>query len=150
MKKQIGWYTVKESEIFTNLFECAAWYEDVLVQPGRYELFSDVYSVRDDGKIECWANSAYALLHGTIVSDDFGARFFGMPLGNYDHSKNAGKPSSHTVRPYLYGVAESVLTNADTPYELLTEYEARKIIFKSPIDGKTLTTYGIFTKEVVQ
>lgn len=150
MKKQIGWYTVKEPETFTNLFECAAWYEEVLVQPGRYELFADIYGVRDDGAIECRTSSAYASLPGTIISDDFGARFCGMPIGNYEHSKNAGKPSSHTVMPYLYSVAESVLTNADTPYELLPEYEARKIIFKSPIDGKTLTTHGIFTKEVAQ
>ena len=41
MEKQIGWYTVKEPTTFTNLFECAAWYEEVLIQPGKYELFAD-------------------------------------------------------------------------------------------------------------
>lgn len=150
MKKQIGWYIVKKSATYTNLYECAAWYEDILVEPDRYELFADIYRVGDNGEIDCRANSAYASIPGTVIRDNFGARYFGMPIGEYDCKKNVGKPSAHTVMPYLFSIAESVLTNADTPYELLPEYEARKFSFISLIDGRTITTHGIFAKEGAQ
>lgn len=99
------------------------------------------FNNRVDGHI----GGAYINMGGTIVSDEFGARFFGMPIGDYDNSKNAGKPSSHTMMTYLFSIADSVLNNPNSPFELLPEYEARAI--QSEWKGETLTTHAIYKKE---
>ena len=147
--KQIGWFNLKEDREFTNLYECAAWYENVMVKAGRYPVVVHDYRIRDvdDGKeVDGFIGSAYTSLPGIITSDYFGSLFCGVPVGTYDGSQNAGKKSQYTMHSYLYSIAHSVLDGEDK-WELLPEYEAREINFISCIDGKECTTHGIFLKE---
>lgn len=83
-------------------------------------------------------------MDGTIVSDEFGARYFGMPIGDYDDGKNAGKPSSHSMMAYMYEVADSVLNDPDSPWELFPEFEAREI--HDEWDGEPYTTHSIYKR----
>lgn len=148
MKQQIGWYNLKEDRVFQNEFECAAWYENVLVKAGRYPVV--VYDFRIhhssnelfDNEVEGHIRSAYAEMEGTIVSDEFGARFCGMPISSYDSLQNAGKPSRHSLFNYLFMIADSIVNDKDTPWELFPEFEAREINFDD--GGKQIHTYGIF------
>lgn len=145
---QIGWYTLKADKIFRNTYECAAWYEDVLVKAGKYPVFVYDFRVLDhqdpifNGRIEGHIGGTYTHMDGTVVSDDFGARFFGVPVGSYDSTKNAGKPSGHSMMTYMYEVADSVLNDQESPWELLPDYEARAI--HGEWDGKPYTTHGIY------
>lgn len=150
--KQIGWFNLKEDKVFTNTYECAAWYENVKVPAGRYPIvvydykvmhFEDEARKRFNGEIDCHIGSAYISMDGIITSDEFGARFCGVPVGSYDNHQNTGKCSSHTMHVYLYSLADSVLNDPETPYELLPEYRAEEERFVSSFDGKEFTTHCI-------
>lgn len=149
-KTQIGWYTLKADKVFRNTYECAAWYEDVLVKAGKYPVV--VYNIsvlthenpKYDKSVKGHIDAAYVHLDGTIVSDEFGARFCGMPIGDYDNLKNAGKPSSHSMMSYMYCVADSILNDSESPWELFPEFEAREI--HDEWDGKEFVTHGIYKR----
>ena len=148
---QIGWYNLKEDKVFRNTYECAAWYEDVLVKAGKYPI--SVYDLRvlkhDNPKfnnsIVCHINAVYTHMVGTIVSDEFGARFCGVPIGDYDNFKNAGKPSSYNMMSYMHEIANSILNNPESPFKLFKEYEAKEI--HGEYKGKPYTTHGIFKRD---
>lgn len=145
MNKQIGWFILKEdTEYCDRGYECAAWYENILVKAGRYPIEAPKYREREDGRIEAHVSSASIPLDGTITSDYFGTLYFGMPVGIYDEEKNKGKKSTYHMRPYLHSLAKHILSGCDE-YELLPEYEAREIKFDW--DGEEHTTYGIFRRE---
>ena len=147
---QIGWFTLKEDTIFRNTFECAAWYEDVLVKAGRYPVEVYELHVREhtdakyNGRLEVSVNSAYVGMEGIIVSDYFGGQYFGVPIGSYDSNKNAGNPSVHTMSPYLYMIAESIFNEAESPWELLPEFEAREVC--GEWDGVPFKSYAIYKR----
>ena len=154
MKKQIGWFILKEDTEFTNTFECAAWYERVLVKAGRYPMEVPNYKIREteNGKLVLGhINMVSVNLSGVITSDEFGARFCGVPVGSYDNTKNKGKESNHIFRQYLYGVANAILhpenslyTSDIYEYELLPGYEAKDYTFISPIDDEVITMSDIY------
>lgn len=148
---QIGWYTLKTDKIFRKTYECAAWYKDVLVKAGKYPVF--VYDFRVlkhedpkfNGRIEGHIGGTYTHMDGTVISDEFGTRFFGVPVGYYDNSKNAGDPASHSMLVYMHEVADSVLNDPESPWELLPEYEARAI--HGEWDGNPFTTHAIYKRQ---
>lgn len=147
---QIGWYTLKEDTVFSNAFECAAWYEDVLVKAGKYPVVVyDFRVIQHDNpdfnrRVEGHIGTASVHMSGTIVSDEFGTRFFGVPIGDYDNRKNAGNEAAHNMMSYMYSIAESVLKDPESPWELLPEYEARSI--QGEWGGEPYTVYGIYRK----
>ena len=150
-KRQIGWFVLHKNTEFTNTYECAAWYENVLVKAGRYPMEVPEYKLNGDNEVSGHIDMIGVDLPGIITSDEFGARFFGVPVGDYDNYKNTGKESSHYFRQYLYAVADAILhpenslyTSENYSYELLPEYEARDIHFE--YDGKPCVTYGVFKK----
>ena len=149
--KQIGWFTLKEDKVFCNNgYECAAWYENILVPAGRYPInvldykvmhFDDDRRKHLNGRVDGHIGSAYITMNGTIVSDDFGSRFYGVPFGAYDIYQNKGKPSRYTAHIYLYALADSSLNNPDSPYELLPEFVAKEVFFE--YDGEQHKTHEI-------
>ena len=143
MKQQIGWFVLKEDTEYRNTFEFAAWYEDVLVKAGRYPVIVHDYQVNEEGRVDGFIGSVYVTMPGTVVRDYFAAHYCGVPISDYDDYKNAGKPSQYTMHVYMYNLAADVL-NGGGKYELFPEYEAREIHFVSDIDGRELTTHGIF------
>ena len=155
MNKQIGWFILHEDTEFTNTYECAAWYENVLVKAGKYPMEVPDYKIynRKEGNEVCGHIGMIGVnLPGIITSDEFGARFCGVPVGDYDNYKNKGKESSHYFQEYLYGVANAILhphnslyVSEKYTYELLPEYEAKDFHFE--YDGEQDTFWGIFEKE---
>lgn len=147
MKKRIGTYHLKEDKVFRNTFECAAWYEDVLVKAGDYPIYVLDCKTLEDGEIRSYpVDGAYVEMEGAVKSDYFGGQFCGKPIGgDYDSTQNAGKSSNHSLFSYLVFVAYSILHEADSPWELSEQYEAREIPF-TDIKGQPKTTYGIFSK----
>jgi hypothetical protein len=144
---QIGWFHLRNDKEFTNTYECAAWYENVMVKAGRYPVMVYDYRLqeRKEGReVDGFIGSAYTYLSGIITSDYFGALFCGVPVGHYDGSKNIGKEGSHSMHSYLYSIASSILNEPDSPWELFPEYEAKEIHFISCIDGRECKTHGIF------
>ena len=141
---QIGWYNLKEDKVFyDNSYECAAWYENIAVKAGKYPVTVYDYRVRDDGKIQGHVSGVYVTFEGTVVNDYFGSLYCGVPIGTYDCEKNKGKKSRYTMHSYFYSVADSILNNPDTPYELFPEYVAEPYTFISSIDGEEVTTHVI-------
>lgn len=149
MEKQIGWFHLNEDKVFQNTYECAAWYENVLVPKGDYPLMVYDYceEKRKDGSTELGYRCYYHVpMDGTITGDYFGSLFCGVPIGTYDGSQNVGKASSHSMFCRDYIIAEEVLNGSDK-WTLFPEYEAREIRFISSLDGRELVTHGIFVKE---
>lgn len=151
MNKQIGWYTLKQDTVFhDNGYECAAWYENIAVNAGKYPLMVNDYRTNNDGEVESrGVDRVCVALDGVVVSDYFGSMFCGVPVGTYDGTKNAGKPSTYYWGAYLYSIAHNLLDgkeNDEYSIELLPEYEAREIRFTSSIDGREICTHGIFEK----
>ena len=156
MIKQIGWFILKEDKVFTNHYETAAWYEDVLVKAGQYPMKVPEYKTyeTDNGrKVSGHIDMIGVRLPGIITADDFQSLFYGVPVGApYNTKQNAGKESSYYYRQYLYAIAsrilnreESLYYNPDIEFELLPEYEAREIHFEW--DGEPHTTWGIFERK---
>ena len=148
MEKQIGWFHLKEDKVFTNTYETAAWYENVLVPKGDYPLMVyDYCTTKTDHGTELGHHCYYHVpMDGTITSDYFGTLFFGVPVGTYDGEKNKGKKSSHSMFCRDYIIAEEILDGSEE-WELFPEYEAREIRFISSFDNRECVTHGIFLKE---
>ena len=148
-KRQIGWFILKQDKVYCdNGYECAAWYENIAVNAGKYPLMVNRYDTRPDGQVGSrGVDMASVALDGVVVDDYFGSMFCGVPVGTYDCKKNAGKRSTYYWRWYLYGIAHDLLdgkTNDEYSIELLPEYEAREIWFE--YDGEQHCTHGIFEK----
>lgn len=153
----LGWLVVKEDyEHVDRGYECAAWYERIKVSAGtRSPIWAEENSA---GRFDM----VYAELDGVVVSDDFGGRFFGVLIGDYDNFKNAGKRSSHIEEWRGYTFAEWVcwlggdheFDGAYNPsyklydLELLPNVTARKEHFISCVDGKELVTATLVIGEV--
>lgn len=150
-KTQIGWYNLKEDKEFCDRgYECAAWYENILVKAGKYPIVVYDFKTLENEcgtEIDGHCSNASINMDGTIVDDYFGTLFCGVPVGTYDCKKNAGKESFYSFSRYLYSIAKEILNNPNTPYELFDEYEPKEIRFTSIFDGKEHITHGIFLKE---
>ena len=145
----IGYYTVPEDTTrINNGFECAAWYEEIAIKAGKYPIMSSGYAYheRDRRYLPELADRSISIeIPGTVVSDDFGARFCGVPVGGYDSKQNAGKPSRIILSPYAHALAWDVLKGRTKNVELLPRFEARRIEFEH--NGETHETAGIFDTE---
>jgi len=125
-RELIGYAVFDEDYVYHKAdYECAAWYENVLIKAGKYPIYrtsSPRHSEDYDG---------YIHYSGEIVSDYFGTLFCGSPIGTYDARKNAGKQTSFSSFIYDFMLARCILDNGGYVYgntnerfELLPGYEA--------------------------
>lgn len=146
---QIGTLTIKKDTVFTDRgYECAAWYENILVKAGRYPIFAERCSEHDDGLIFC---NIVARLPGTITTDYFGSMFCGNPVGTYDEKKNAGKPSEYFWMIHDFTFGEYVYTGHEDDtfsYEIDPAYEVRPHEYEDSYYHKTATTYWLYRRAV--
>lgn len=140
----IGTYHLKEDKVFRNEYECAAWYEDVLVKAGFYPVEVYDYYVESDGEISGHCRGVYVDMPGTVVSDYFGGEYCGTLIGEYDSFKHAGNQYRHSMFSYMVFVAKSII-DGDSAYKLDKGFEARHVKFVN-YKGEEVTTYGIFEK----
>lgn len=120
MVHHIGWLVAKEDfEHCDRGYECAAWYENIAVKKGgRFPLLATTrkeYNSEKNEYVEYDIDNVYTILDGTVTSDEFGSRFCGVPVGNYDNSKNAGKASTHHMNWRGYEFA-AVIRKKDDDY----------------------------------
>lgn len=144
-KVQIGWFVLTEEKEFRKAdYECASWYQVIKVTAGKYPVYGRfAYSEREDKeKNEIKYNSIVCRLDGVIVESDFSSHFAGERVGNKINT-DAGKNGSIYLYPYSFQLANWVL-EGNGCYELLPEFEARKIKFT--YNGEEKVTYGIFKK----
>lgn len=145
-KTLIGYYHLKEDKVFhVANFECAAWYENILVKAGKYPIHSlSSCLYRHDNKLKYAILDASVEFTGIIQSDYFGTLIGGVPVGTYDEYQNAGQGSSYLRHLSDYEIADDMLSNEDSPYELLPEYEAVRIDFE--YEGEWHTSHRVFLK----
>lgn len=108
----IGTYTLAEPITVRNSFEVAAWWSDVLLEPGTYEVTANGYY-------------AFYTVPGTIVSEYTPSLFGGVAVGSqpqYEQHRSVGQSSSHHVQTYLYELAGS-LADPNSPFEPLPHVE---------------------------
>lgn len=142
-KIQIGWYYQRKEEVVHYAgYECAAWYENIRLTPGRYPMMADDDKTYRDGML-C-ARNVYIIVDGTVESDYFGSLYFGMPISSYDGAKNKGKPSRYDKGAYAYMVAESAYGNPD--YEIFPEYEIRERQYYSDYYMEYQSMFDIYVK----
>lgn len=95
-KKLVGHLCLTEPKEFTNHFECAAWWERVLVDAGEYP----VYEYESKGLY-------YVSMQGTIVEDYFQSLWCGSRVGStYDTEKHAGKHAAARTSFYRWSAPE--------------------------------------------
>lgn len=128
MQHHIGWLTTTKEFIHCDRgYECAAWFENILVKKGeRFPLFAEVdtyYSDKFNRYFEGGIRRIWTILSGTITNDDFGSRYCGVPLGGYDGKKNAGKSSTHHESWYGFMFGNLVLAARGTPNYSNEHYE---------------------------
>ena len=106
---RIGYaYLAKKSTVRNSRFPQPCWYEDVLVQPGRYTIYAtEVY----EPTMEVVYHSSFIQLTGSVDEDFFPKTVFGLPIGSYNREKNRGAQSSSTIGVRTYELAEAVLEN---------------------------------------
>ena len=141
-KVQIGWYYQRKEEVVCYAgYECAAWYENINLTPGRYPIMVDDYS---EWKGEVRGRRACIIVDGTVVNDYFGSLFCGMPIGSYDSTKNKGKPSLYDKGGYLYSIARCAYVDPD--FEIFPEYEIREKQFYVDYDMEYHSLYEFYVK----
>ena len=110
---KIGTVTIKEGETVTRHFECAAWYEEILLTPGRYDVTTD-------------GNYVFYTVPGTILEDNFQSYFGGVAFGKgYDTDQTHGNPPTYTAVIDNYCVASAIFEGRGN-IELLPEYSAKE------------------------
>lgn len=150
--KQIGWITFEHDMEFCDRgYECAAWSVDIAVKAGRYPLYIRKMKVEDDGRVVGDSpEQVVAKLPGKIISDYFGARFCGVPVGSYDTQQNAGKDTEYFWTMYIFDYAKHIATGEGfedgTGFELLPDYEVRGEKYISTVDNEERTMYHIYKR----
>ena len=148
MKFQIGYINIKKEEVFTNTFETAAWYEDIIVPAGRYPIYAEKFRYNEaTNKIEPIIDGWITYhIDGTIHSDNFQSLFCGVPFGeSYDGAKNKGKTATYHAQTYPYIIAKSIIEGRGD-FELLPEFEAITDNFISHYTGEKITVHKIIKK----
>lgn len=149
MKKKIGSISIQPGETRTRHFECAAWYEEIELAPGTYDVFGLYkqygYGHREDLRGQWYLDSLGYSVPGTIISDNFQSLFCGNPIGKaYDSTQNAGKPTEWSAWGiYPFAVAKAIL-DGESPIVLDAGYEARPKPFV--YQGEEKVTYEIVEK----
>lgn len=131
MKTIIGKLILKESEVFTNTFEVACWYEKVLVPAGEY----DIEYCTD-------RRMYYITLHGTIVEAHFPSLLGGVAISSNNNDKDKiGKETS--VHKMHYGFQIASLAYEEPNRYVLNEGVKIESRLVDRGDGTSFTSYRL-------
>jgi len=146
MKKQIGTITIKEGDVRDRLYECAAWYTRIELEPGTYPVYGIYekygYAYREEVRDKWYLKWVSYSVPGTIVEDNFQSLFCGNPVGkSYDRTQNAGKADTwHASGIYPFAVAKAIL-DGESSIVLDPGFKAVPVPFQ--YDGQDKVTYDI-------
>lgn len=103
IKVKVGTYKVEEKTTYTTHYECAAWHQDVEVEPGEYPVY--VY-LRHYGE---HAHSLYVDATGTVSSACFRSQWAGNPFGDDRGGKEAlGKVAKASISIPSYAINDYI------------------------------------------
>lgn len=146
----IGTVKVLKSKVVRHHFDYAAWYVDIEIKPGTYELRAKL----NNGKVQDWPG-VWSPLEGTVVDEHTGAYLAGVCI-KASPKEYVGKPwtwyftmYAHAAAWLLLGYRDKVLLDDDPWFEIQLNpgFEARLIEWVSKYDGQPHQTAGIFAVE---
>ena len=106
----VGTYRVGADEVLHNAsYECAAWYQDIEVQPGEYP----VYAYIQEGRVKYFL----VTLPGIVVASDFSSHFGGVRYGS-NVDKDKGQPGTYHIQIYDYLVFESIHSDPNSRWHI--------------------------------
>jgi hypothetical protein len=133
----IGTVTVPEGVTMHQAhFETAAWWQDVALDAGTYEVRSNGYYVA-------------VTVPGTIVASYFPSLYGGVPIDGTRSGRDdkVGQRSSHHFLPYAYDVAKSLFHHPTTlfgwPFEMAEGITAERHRRYSAIFDAEFTTHSL-------
>ena len=150
IKKKIGSVIIAEGQTTTKTYECAAWYKNLALTPGTYDVFGlfekyGPYSgVKPEfvGKEEMkWVTYT---VPGVITGDCFDSLFCGNLIARH-RNEHVGEPETHYVQLYPYALAEALCKELPTNITLDPGYRAQLHNFE--YQGKQLRTWEIVVVE---
>lgn len=148
-KLAIGVYRLTVSTVFQQLYECAAWYKDILVPAGDYTLYGQLDQRDPDGP-KIADRSIGVTLEGIVIASNFTSYYCGVAVGRGKVNEHVNETATYGVYPYAHAVAHALLGQKwDYERYQLIGYEARYVDFIG-YDGKPGRTAGIFPVDVSQ
>ena len=150
IKRKIGTVTITEGQTTTKHYECAAWYKNLALTPGTYDVFGlyekhGPYSgVKSEyvGKEELrWVTYS---VPGVVTGDCLDSLFCGnliVPHRN-DH---VGEPETYYVQMYPYALAQALCEGWQTNIMLDPGYRAQPYDFE--YQGEKRRTWEIVAVE---
>jgi len=150
IKKKIGSVIIVEVQTATKTYECAAWYKNLALTPGTYDVFGlfekyGLYSgVKPEfvGKEEMkWVTYT---VPGVVTSDCFDSLFCGNLIAPY-RNEHVGEPGIHYVQMYPYALAQALCEGLPTNITLDPGYRAQPHNFE--YQEKQLRTWEIIAIE---
>lgn len=123
MRRKIGVFKVFEAKEFTNHYETAAWYMNVLVQPGDYDAFllTDRYP---------WV---VVSLPGIVTKSFFPTLWGGVMVGNRGIDEKVGQEATHSMQFNPYMIAKFILDKSPN-WELEPDVKAVAITKESYVN----------------
>jgi hypothetical protein len=121
--EKIGTVTLTKEHVFTRHFEFAAWYINIKVQPGTFDLMGEF----ENGRLKHW----WARLNGVNVGSNMSA-YFGGVMAVPDYDSNLGREEEYTVSGWYAGsfLAELILEgkpdHQGLEYQLVDSLKARR------------------------
>lgn len=143
----IGYLVLKEPKVYTNTYECAAWYQKVEVPAGKYPVYGYQLSSWPDAPPPSDQIDHYSCrLKGKVVGSNFSSYFCGNMVGSGKFNEDVGQDAEYLIDGGSrgYALAWSIL-KGESDIELLPEFEAREVPFE--YEGEMKSTAGIFKKE---
>jgi hypothetical protein len=111
----VGTVTVKEGARRTKYFECAAWYQELDLTPGTYELYAYKYG---------YSGRVFASLPGTVTKSCFDSLWGGVAFAAHRNEDLGAKALFH-LDLYTYEVGRAILErNGDFTADLHVELRA--------------------------
>ena len=150
IKKKIGSVIIAEGQTTTKTYECAAWYKNLALTPGTYDVFGlfekyGPYSgVKPEfvGKEEMkWVTYT---VPGVVTGDCFDSLFCGNLIAPH-RNEHVGEPETHYVQMYPYALAQALSEGLPTSITLDPGYRAQPHNFE--YQEKQLRTWEIVAVE---
>lgn len=130
-KQPVGTYLVDEPVTYVNHYECAAWYQEVEVQPGEYQVYAWIEN--DHVKHFC------VTLPGIVTASDFTAHYCGVRIGD-KRNHDIGRAAHHTISARDYEVFRNIHVNPRTRWRI--DLAALPNIGSCAACGAPYTIYG--------
>lgn len=108
-RKTIGHLTLDKPAISRITYDCAAWFMDVKLEPGTYEVFAYFRST-DDYEHASSCGLTYIEADGVVVDDCFTPLWGGVPIPNTKSRSHVGQRHRTTEFPGGHGLSEIVYT----------------------------------------